>query len=180
MNGNLILDSARKAVLARVSALGRNFCSDDIDEMVSMTVERFYTRGSYDPTKASIQTYVSHIAFSVVYDYVKAVDRSKQRFLNMDAKRRDDSDKKKASDKGDIRFTDPREADFSLMDREGEWILLQARNKLSPRFRECYDLLAKGYSHAEIALLTGSTAGNVAVIAHRMRQRLRALLAEVA
>ena len=173
MNGNLILDSARKAVLARVSALGRNFCSDDIDEMVSMTVERFYTRGSYDPSKSSI-------TFSVVYDYVKAVDRSKQRFLNMDAKRRDDSDKKKASDKGDIRFTDPREADFSLMDREGEWILLQARNKLSPRFRECYDLLAKGYSHAEIALLTGSTAGNVAVIAHRMRQRLRALLAEVA
>lgn len=34
MNGNLILTSVRKAVLARLSTLGRRFCFEDVDEMV--------------------------------------------------------------------------------------------------------------------------------------------------
>ena len=53
MDAILILSTARKAVLARLSSLGRHFCDDDVNEMVSLTVERFYTRGSYDPSKAS-------------------------------------------------------------------------------------------------------------------------------
>ena len=180
MDTSLILTSARKAVLARLSALGRHFCSDDVAEMVSMTVERFYTRGSYDPSKSSVQTYVSRIAFSVVYDFVKAADKSKQRFLNMDAVGRDDSDEPKASDKGDIRFTAPREADTSLLNRERESLLLQARAKLSPRYREYFDLLARGRSHDEIARLQGTSVGNVGVTVHRMRRRLRTFLDEVA
>ena len=180
MNGNLILASARKAVLARLSALGRRFCSDDVEEMVSMTVERFYTRGSYDPSKSSVQTYVSRIAFSAVYDFVKAADKSKRRFLYMDAMRRDDSDEPKASDKGDIRFADSREADTSLLNREGESLLLQARDKLSPRYREYFDLLDKGRSHDEIARLQDTTVGNVGVTVYRMRQQPKTFLEEVA
>ena len=70
MNENLVLASARRAVLTRLSVLQRHFCADDVEEMVSLTVERFYTRGSYDPAKASAQTYVSRIASHVVQDYV--------------------------------------------------------------------------------------------------------------
>lgn len=72
----LILSSARKAILARLFSLGRHFCDDDVNEMVSMTVERFYSCGSYDPSKASVQTYVSRIARNVIYEFVKASDRA--------------------------------------------------------------------------------------------------------
>ena len=89
MNEILILSSARKAVLARLSSLGRHFSDDDINEMVSMTIERFYTRGSYDPSKASVQTYVSRIAGNVVYDFVKASDRDRMRYTRLDAVHKD-------------------------------------------------------------------------------------------
>ena len=44
MHESLILTSARKAILARLATLGCHFCQDDINEMVSMTVERYFTR----------------------------------------------------------------------------------------------------------------------------------------
>ena len=56
----------------------------------------------------------------------------------------------------------------------------RAKNRLSPRHRECYDLLAEGKSHEEIALLTGTTVSNVGVVAHRMRKQFRILFEEVA
>lgn len=180
MNGNLILASARKAVLARLSALGRRFCSDDVEEMVSMTVERFYTRGSYDPSRSSVQTYVSHIASSAVYDFVTSYDKSRGRFSSLEAMRYDDSAASEASDTRDIRLADSREADSALLERERESAFQLARARLSPRYQECYDLLAEGRSHAEIALLTDTTVGNVGVTAYRMRQQLKALLDDVA
>lgn len=85
MDAILILSSARKAVLARLHSLNRHFCADDIDEMVGMTVERFYTKGHYDPSKSSVQTYVGRIALNVVYDFVKATDRERSRTVRLDA-----------------------------------------------------------------------------------------------
>ncbi len=183
MNEIIILSSARKAVLARLSSLGRHFSDDDINEMVSMTIERFYTRGSYDPSKASVQTYVSRIAGNVVYDFVKASDRDRLRYTRLDAVLDKDQDEDKPLNADPARnpwFGDSCEADSSLLAEEREALLERTRNRLSPRFREYYDLLAEGKSHEEIARLTGTTVSNVGVVAHRMRKQFRTLFGEVA
>ena len=179
MNEILILSTARKAVFVRLASLGRHFCDDDVNEMVSMTVERFYTKGHYDPSKSSVQTYVSRIAFNVVYDFVKKVDQDRSVFFRLDAE--SDSEKPlKADPIRNLWFSDARGADTFLLAEEEEALLDRAKNRLSPMHRKCYDLLAEGKSHEEIAHLTGTTVSNVGVVAHRMRKQFRTNLEEVA
>ena len=183
MDATLILSTARKAVLARLSSLGRHFCADDVDEMVSMTVERFYTRGSYDPAKASVQTYVSRIACNVVYDFVTAADRDRARSFRLDAILDTDTDSEKPLKADPVRnlwFSDAREADTFLLAEEEEVLLDRARNRLNPKSKTLYELLAEGKSHEEIARLTGTTVSNVGVMAHRMRKQFRTCFEEVA
>lgn len=183
MNEILILSSARKAVLARLSSLGRRFCDDDVNEMVSMTVERFYTRGSYDPSKSSVQTYVGRIASTVVYDFVKASDKDRLRLSSLDTFGDTGSDSGRRLSDDPVRnlwFADSDGADSPMLDRERDGLLAETRSRLSPRFRELFDLLAEGRSHEEIALLTGTTPGNVAVVAYRMRKQFRTFFEEVA
>lgn len=184
MNEILILSAVRKAVLARLSSLGRHFCDDDVNEMVSMTVERFYTRGSYDPSKSSVKTYVSRIAFNVVYDFVKAADGERARFSRLDAFHQDadaDCDEPlKADPTRNLWFSDGSEADSVLLAEEQEALLGEVRSRLSPQYMEYYDLLAEGRTHEEIARLTGTTANNVGVVAHRMRKQFRTLFEQVA
>ena len=183
MNEILILSSARKAILARLSSLGRHFCDDDVNEMVSMTVERFYTRGSYDSSKSSVQTYVSHIARNVVYDFVVAADRNRLRYIRLDAVLDEEEDGTKRLKDDPVRnlwFGDTCEADTILLAEEEETLLEQANNRLNPRMREYYDLLSEGRSHEEIAQLTSTTVGNVGVVTHRMRKQFRTLFEEVA
>ena len=183
MNEILILSSARKAVLARLFSLGRHFCDDDVNEMVSMTVERFYTRGSYDPSKASVQTYVSRIASNVVYDFVKASDRDRKRYTRLDAILDKDQHEEKPLNADPVRnlwFGDSCEADSSLLAEEREALLERTKDRLSPRYREYYELISDGRSHEEIAALTGTTVSNVSVVAHRMRKQFLTLYKEVA
>lgn len=183
MNEILILSSARKAVLARLSSLGRRFCDDDINEMASMTVERFYTRGSYDPSKSSVQTYVSRIAVNVVYDFVVAYDKNRSLYFSLDAFNDADPDsgkRLKDDPTQNLWFADSDGADTPMLDLERDGLLAETRSRLSPRFREVFDLLAEGHSHEEIAGVTGTTASNVAVLAHRMRKQFRTLFEDVA
>ena len=179
MDAILILSTARKAVLARLASLGRHFCADDVNEMVSMTVERFYTKGHYDPSKSSVQTYVSRIAFNVVYDFVKKVDQDRSVFFRLDAE--SDSEKPlKADPMRNLWFSDAHGADSFLLAKEEEVLLARAKNRLCPMQRKCYELLADGKSHEEIALLTGTTVSNVGVVVHRMRKQFRTYFEEVA
>ena len=187
MNEILILSTARKAVLARLASLGRHFCDDDINEMVSMTVERFYTKGHYDPFKSSVQTYVSRIAFNVVYDFVKKVDQDRSVFSCLEAFLNDESSSDSESGKRlkddpcrNLWFSDACEADTNLLAEEDEALLDRAKNRLSPMHRKCYNLLAEGKSHEEVAHLTGMTVSNVGVVAHRMRKQFRTYFEEVA
>ena len=183
MNEILILSSARKAILARLSSLGRRFCNDDINEMVSMTVERFYTRGSYDASKASVQTYVSRIARNAAYDFVNASDKGRERFTRLDAildKSRDEDMPLNADPVWNLWFRDSCEADSFLLAEERKARLERAKNKLSLRFREYFDLCSQGYSYEEIAGLMGSTVNNVSVVMHRMRKQFMTLYEEVA
>ena len=187
MNEILILSTARKAVLARLSSLVRHFCDDDVNEMVSLTVERFYTKGHYDPSKASVQAYVNRIAFNVVYDFVTATDKGHSRFVRLDAIRDADSDSDLESGKQlrddpvcNYWFADASEADTNLLAEEEEVLLALAKNQLSPKHRECYDLLAGGKSYEQVAHLTGTTVSNVSEIAHRMRKQFRTYFEEVA
>ena len=183
MDAILILSTARKAVLARLASLGRHFCDDDVNEMVSLTVERFYTHGSYDPSKSSVQTYVSRIAFNVVYDFVKKVDQDHSLFFRLDGVLDAESDSERPLKADPVRnhwFADTCEADSFLLAEEEEVLLARAKNRLSPMHRKCYDLLAEGKSHEEVAHLTGTTVSNVGVVAHRMRKQFRILFEEVA
>lgn len=183
MNEILILTSARKAVLARLSSLGRHFCADDVNEMVSMTVERFYTKGHYDPSKASAQTYVSRIACNVVYDFVRVTDRDRSRVVRLDAIRDSESNSGKRVKDDPVHnlwFSDDRETDTLLLAEEEEALLHQAKDRLDPKQRECYNLLAEGKTHEDIARLMDTTAGNVGVVAHRMRKQFKAYFEEVA
>ena len=183
MDAILILSSARKAVLARLHSLNRHFCADDIDEMVGMTVERFYTKGHYDPSRSSVQTYVGRIALNVVYDFVKAADRERLRTVCLDAlldAGPDSSERLKNDPTRNRWFTDDCGADTRLLAEEEEALVERTKNRLGSRDRECYDLLAGGKSHEEIARLKGTTVGNVGVVAHRMRIRFRTLFEEVA
>ena len=183
MDAILILSTARKAVLARLASLSRHFCADDVDEMVSMTVERFYTKGHYDPSRSSVQTYVSRIAFNVVNDFVKKVDKDRSVFFHLDAFQDAESDSEKplkADPERNIWFSDSHGADSFLLAKEEEVLLVRAKNRLCPMHRKCYELLADGKSHEEIALLTGTTISNVGVVAHRMRKQFRTNFEEVA
>ena len=74
-----------------------------------------------------------------------------------------------------IKAQTARGADFS-----GGNLLVRAKNRLCPMHRKCYELLADGKSHEEIALLTGTTISNVGVVAHRMRKQFRTNFEEVA
>ena len=165
MNENLVLASARRAVLTRLSVLQRHFCADDVEEMVSLTVERFYTRGSYDPAKASAQTYVSRIATHVVQDYVVSSDASRKRSLCLDERK--------------CLLLEAQEADSRLLEREKVRVLEVALKKLAPRFREFFVLISSGCSYGEIARIKGMTAGHVAVEAYRMRRQLKSMMAPV-
>ena len=183
MNEILILSTARKAVLARLASLGRHFCDDDINEMVSLTVERFYTRGSYDPSRASVQTYVSRIAFNVVYDFVKKVDQDRSLFFRLDGLLDAESYSERPLKADPVRnqwFADASEADTNLLAEEEDVLLDRAKARLSPMHRKCYDLLAEGKSHEEIAHLTGTSVSNVGVVAHRMRKQFMTYFEEVA
>ena len=164
MEGTIILDAARKAILARLATLERHFSQDDINEMVSMTVERFYTRGAYDPARASVRTYVSRIAVNVVFDFIKAVDRDRSLFRDFDT----------LTDP--LWLADKQGTDSELLDRERDELFGKAVGQLTPRQQELLALYMEELPYKEIAALTGGTAGNVAVEVHRLKSKMRSLL----
>lgn len=168
MNGNLILTSARKTIAVRLAALKRHFCQDDIDEMVSMTVERFLTKGAYDPSKSSLQTYVSRIATNVVYDFVKAVDKARGRCYPIDPRMESSL------------FTADHGADYQLLEDERERRLSQAVARLPLRHQTCFKLACEGRPYREIAALTDTTENNVSLIVYRLKNRLAADLRKTA
>ena len=161
MQGNLILTSARKAILARLATLGRHFCQDDINEMVSMTVERYYTRGSYDPSRSATQTYVSRIAVRVVYDFVKAADKARGRFCDIDAPGMPDH------------FEDDWRADSRLLEQERDTLLEKAVDRLTPRQQMLFCLLHDELPYQDIAARLDMSVSGVAVEVHRMKKSLR-------
>ncbi len=168
MNDTFILNSARKAIMARLASLGRHFCQDDIDEMVSMTIERFYTRGAFDPARASLQTYVSRIASRVVYDFVKGVDKARARFCDIDTPEVSDSSE------------DDRRADSQLLEEEQDALLESALDRLTPRHQLLFCLLHEETPYPEIASRLDLSVKNVSVEVHRMKKKLQKFVREAA
>jgi RNA polymerase sigma factor (sigma-70 family) len=181
MEENIVLSSARKAVTARLAALGRRFSADDINEMVSLTVERFYTKGHYDSDKSSIKTYVSQIAFRVVYDFVKSVDKNCVRYIRLDdVKDSESCESYMDFTERDLRFADPKGADYDILRKEHEDGIELAKSKLSDRDRRIYELICKGLSYSEIAMIIGLTPQAVTIAAFRMRRQMRGNFGEAA
>lgn len=178
MDGNSILSCARAAVLCRLSSLGRRFCEDDVNEMVSMTIERFYLRGSYDPSLSSPKTYISRIASSVVYDFVKGCDKGKKKFMSLDEGYFDEEGE--SIFQRDARFADSRGTDSALLETEREALLGKAMEKLSKRQRTIFNFVGEGLHSSQMAPLLGTTPSRVAVEASKMKSKLRDILGEVA
>ena len=169
MKGTFLLNTARKAVLARLAALGRRFCQDDINEMASMAIERFLTRGSYyDPSKASVQTYLGRIAAHVVYDFVKTADKARTRFCDIDAPEVSDSSE------------DDRKADSQLLEEEQDALLESALDRLTPRHQLLFCLLHEETPYPEIASRLDLSVKNVSVEVHRMKKKLQKFVREAA
>ena len=178
MKEQIILSTARKAILARIFKMGRSFSDYDINEMVSQTIERFYVKGHYDPGKSAIQTYVSKIASRVAYDYIKAFDNNRNRFVSIDIANDSESDDSNnvPSDRN-ILFADSRETDSYILRNEWEESIESAKCKLGERDRIIYDLICEEQSYSEIAQTIGTTANAVAVAVFRIKRQMRDNLA---
>lgn len=181
MEENIILSSARKSVTARLAALGRRFSADDINEMVSLAVERFYIKGHYDSDKSAIQTYVGAIAFRVVYDFVKSADKNSVRYIRLDGVKDSESDDSYMDfTERDLRFADSKGADYDILRKEREDGIELAKSKLCDRDRKIYELICKGLSYSEIATIVGSTPQAVTIAAFRMRRQMRGNIRDAA
>ena len=166
--GELILQTARMAVAKRLQQLGRGVDHADYEEMVSMTIYNYYTKGNYDPAKATLQTYIGRIARNVVTDYGRAYKKRRDRYCDIDA-----------TDVADT-LTDVWDTDTPMLVEEQERAIDWAVSKLPDRHQKLFDLLVEGHSNGEIADIMGTTANIVATEACRMRRRLKALLQDAA
>ena len=168
MNGDLILQTARMAVAKRLQQLGRGVDHADYEEMVSMTIYNYYTKGNYDPTKATLQTYIGRIACNVVTDFGRAEGRRRERYCDIDA-----------TDVADT-LTDDWDTDTPMLMEEQESKIDEAVSKLNGRQQELFNLLREEHSNKEIAELMGTKASIVATEACRLKQRMKALLQDAA
>ena len=168
MDGNLILNIARMAVAGRLQTLGRGVDHDDYEEMVGMTIFNFYTKGNYDPTKATLQTYIGRIARNVVTDYGRAYKKRRDRYCDIDATDVEDT------------LIDVWDTDTPMLIEEQEQLIDEAVSKLTDRQQKLFDLLMEEHSNKEIAGLMGTKASNIATEACKMKQRMKALLQDAA
>ena len=168
MDGDLILQTARIAVAKRLQQLGHGVDHADYEEMVSMTIYNYYTRGNYDPTKATLQTYIGRIARNVVTDYGRAEGRRRDRYCDIDA-----------TDLADT-LIDNWDTDTPMLMEEQESKIDEAVSKLNGRQQELFNLLREEHSNKEIADLMGIKASIVATEACRLKQRLKAQLQDAA
>ena len=168
MDGDLILQTAQIAVAKRLQQLGRGVDHADYEEMVSMTIYNYYTRGNYDPTKATLQTYIGRIARNVVTDYGRTEGRRRDRYCDIDA-----------TDLADT-LIDNWDTDTPMLMEEQESKIDEAISKLNGRQQELFNLLREEHSNKEIADLMGIKASIVATEACRLKQRMKALLQDAA
>ena len=168
MDGDLILQTAQIAVAKRLQQLGRGVDHADYEEMVSMTIYNYYTKGNYDPTKATLQTYIGRIACNVVTDFGRAEGRRRERYCDIDA-----------TDVADT-LTDDWDTDTPMLMEEQESKIDEAVSKLNGRQQELFNLLREEHSNKEIADLMGLKASIVATEACRLKQRMKALLQDAA
>ena len=133
-----------------------------------MTIYNYYTRGNYDPTKATLQTYIGRIARNVVTDYGQAYNRRRDRYCDIDA-----------TDLADT-LIDNWDTDTPMLMEEQEHKIDEAVSRLNGRQQELFNLLREEHSNKEIADLMGIKASIVATEACRLKQRMKALLQDAA
>ena len=156
------------AVAKRLQQLGRGVDHADYEEMVSMTIYNYYTRGNYDPTKATLQTYIGRIARNVVTDFGRTEGRRRGRYCDIDA-----------TDLADT-LTDVWDTDTPMLIEEQEQLIDEAVSTFNDRQQKLFDLLMEERSNKEIADLMGTKASIVATEACRLKQRLKAQLQDAA
>ena len=129
----------------------------DRDEVIAVAVGKVWrNRGSYNPRKASLQTWVSRITRNALLDHLR---RSRVATLEPLS--------------GDGRELLAEAPDTSMIEREGLEELLGAIRSLPPSYRTVLVLLSEGNRPREIAEIIGCSTNAAAIRCHRARTALR-------
>ena len=153
------LKAANLAVIGLSSSWRFKLQESDRNEIVAETVAKAWShRDSYDPGKASFQTWVGRIARNTLLDHVR---KSKPR---EDATvRADDRQMAKAPD-------------TIMMEDEGLDKVLKAVSKLPESYRQVITLLSEGKGPREIAETLGCSQNAATIRCCRARKALREIL----
>lgn len=157
------LKAATLAVVGLTSAWRYKLQEPDRKEIVAEAVAKAWShRDSYDPGKASFQTWVGRIARNTLLDHIR---------------------KNKPKEDGNVQPDDGRMAkapDTLMMEDEGLEAILTAVADLPESYRQVITLLSEGKGPQEIAEILGCSHNAATIKCCRARKALREKLDEQA
>ena len=153
------LKAATLAVIGLTSAWKYKLQESDRKEIIAEAVAKAWShRDSYDPAKASFQTWVGRIARNTLLDHIRKV------------KSREDS----PAQENDV-MTE-KSPDTLMMEDEGLEAILRAAERLPAAYRSIIALLSEGKRPHEIAEILGCSPNAATIRCCRARKALRELL----
>lgn len=153
------LKAATLAVIGLTSAWKYKLQESDRKEIIAEAVAKAWShRDSYDPAKASFQTWVGRIARNTLLDHIRKV------------KSREDS----PAQENDV-MTE-KSPDTLMMEDEGLEAILRAVERLPEAYRSIIALLSEGKRPHGIAEILGCSPNAATIRCCRARKALRELL----
>jgi RNA polymerase sigma-70 factor (ECF subfamily) len=157
------LKAATLAVIGLSSAWKYKLQESDRKEIVAETVAKAWShRDSYDPGKASFQTWVGRIARNTLLDHIR--------------KTKPKEDASAQADEGQL----AKAPDTILMEDEGLEAVLAAVNSLPESYQRVITLLSEGKGPQKIAEILGCSPNAATIKCCRARKALREKLDEQA
>ena len=153
------LKGATLAVIGLTSSWKYKLQESDRKEIIAETVAKSWShRDSYDPAKASFQTWVGRIARTTLLDHIRR------------AKAREGS----PAQENDVMAE--KSPDTLMMEDEGLEAILRAVERLPEAYRDVITLLSEGKRPQEIAEILGCSPNAATIRCCRARKALRDLL----
>lgn len=155
------LKAATLAVIGLLSTWKCSLQASDRDEVIAESVAKAWKRrDTYDPEKASLKTWVGHIARNTLLDFLRK------------AKGTDSAD----TSGEDGRFGEP--ADSAIIGSEALERIRRAVDSLPESYRQVITLLSEGKGRAEIAEIIGCSPNAAGIRCSRARKALLEKLEE--
>ncbi len=148
--------ASSNALRGITSKWGYRLQESDFDEIVALSSAKACSAfGSFDPVKASLETWVARITRNTLLDFLRKAKRAAE-----------------PTEKVGEELTD-KEADIPLLESESLSALLSAIGSLPKVHREVIDLLSEGKRPAEIAPILGCSQNAATIKCFRARAALR-------